>query len=127
MTDNKNNVDSGHIDQMKIVYKDPYDKIEEAIIKLPEETGGIQYSYKERVDMAISDIMDEGGFWLSSTDAIPYHRILSFHTYSKNIINTHTKRRTNKKSSNSRRKRKINDGSTSGGNSIPQTSGKSDK
>jgi len=125
MADNKVNED---IEQMRVIYKDIYDKVQEALIKLPEEESGlVKSSYKERVDMAISDIMDEGGFWLNHTDAIPFHRILSFHTFTKKITK-YSKSKTNKNRSNPRRrKRNINESTVSGGDKVPQPSSNSDK
>lgn len=67
--------------RMRIVYKDRWDKVKEATISLYDKDYFNGEDYKENVDRAISVIVEEGGFWLTATTAIPFHRILSFHTF----------------------------------------------
>jgi len=61
---------------IKIIYKDKNDVIRESILKIEDYFE--KMSYRHNVQQVAADICDEGGFWASSTEIIPFHRILSF-------------------------------------------------
>jgi len=61
---------------IKIIYKDKSDVIRESIFKIEDYFE--KMSYRHNVQQVAADIYDEGGFWASSTEIIPFHRILSF-------------------------------------------------
>lgn len=132
---------------MRIRYKDHQDVVVDAVIRIPDYDYYEQASYKDNVDRAINNIMDEGGFWLNDSTAIPRHRVVSFHTHQekkeKKVTNekkttTETKATPEKKKTNTpekkppnrnrgRRRRptpkKTNENTVSTNNTVPHDSG----
>ena len=66
---------------IQIVYKDEEDRKQTVIIEIPEGDYFDDLSYRENVERAANNIMDEGGFWLDASTIIPCHRILAIKTY----------------------------------------------
>ena len=71
---NKNQVEKHFV---KIVYKDIKDNVQQVTKPIEELDYDEKESYRENVEMAASRIFDDGGFWVSPTMIIPYHRIVA--------------------------------------------------
>ena len=123
---------------MRIRYKDHQDVVVDAVVRIPDYDYYEKLSYKDNMDRAINNIMDEGGFWLNDTTAIPRHRVVSFHTHQEEKV-THEKEATaekkattfkktppNRNRSRGRRRRpksKTNENTVSTNNAVPQNQG----
>lgn len=87
--------------QMRIDYKNGKGEMKLATIDLPCYDHALNQSYREMVDRAIDDIMEDGGCWINESTIIPAHMITAFHTVNDtNKKKAPHRRRTNRKVKN---------------------------
>jgi len=72
---------SGEKHSFLLRYRDRNNSIKDSIICIPEEDYRESISYEENIQDIVSDMFNEGGFWVDSKTIVPFHMVMSVECY----------------------------------------------
>jgi len=66
---------------LSLRYRDKFDNIKDLVVPFPEDEYNDSLSYRENLQIVVSDMYSDGGLWVGENTIIPYHRVICIETH----------------------------------------------